>query len=219
MGRNSAGSWMTVVGVVGDVRHLGPAAPVRPEIYQPIGQASFTSMAFAVRSDVDAATMMPAIRAAIARRDPAQPLSKLSTMDDHIARALVRPHFMSTLISSFAVLALSLSIVGIYGVLSQAVAARTREFAIRAALGAQPRDVLRLVLVKVGWLSAAGVAAGLALSVGLTRVLQGWLHGVAATDALTYAVVVALLVLSAFVAALVPAARALRIDGTLALRS
>jgi putative ABC transport system permease protein len=162
---------MTVVGVVADVRHHGPASPPRPEIYQPLGQASFTSMAFVVRTDGDAAAIAPALRAAVARRDPMQPISRVSTMDEHIARALSRPHFMSTLIGSFAVLALLLAVVGIYGVMA------------------------------------------------LTRVLAGQLFGVTPTDPLTYTAVAALLIGVTLLAGAIPAARATRIDPTLAMRS
>ena len=179
IGRNSAAPWMTVVGLVADIRHLGPATAPRPEIYQPFTQNSFTSMAFVVRTAGDPTTLVPALRSAVARLDPAQPISRVSTMDEHIARSLSRPHFMSTLTTAFGGLALLLSVVGIYGVMAYSVAQRTREIAIRSALGAQQRDVLALVLVKAWWLSVAGVAAGLVASAGLTRVLSGQLFGVA----------------------------------------
>jgi ABC-type antimicrobial peptide transport system permease subunit len=210
---------MTVVGVVADVRHLGPASPPRPEIYQPLGQASFTSMAFVVRIDGDAAAVVPALRAAVARRDPMQPISRVSTMDEHITRALSRPHFMSTLIGAFAALALMLAVVGIYGVMAYAVVQRTREIAIRCALGARPADVMRMVLVKACWLAAGGVASGVAASIALSRILAGQLFGVAPTDPLTYSAVAALLIGVTLLAGAIPAARAARIDPTLAMRS
>jgi putative ABC transport system permease protein len=219
LGQNPSSPWRTVVGVVSDVRHRGPASPPRPEIYQPLGQASFTSMAFAVRSAVPAAAIVPALRAAVARRDPRQPISRVSTMDEHITRAVSRPHFMSTLIGSFAVLALLLAVVGIYGVMAYAVAQRTREIAIRCALGARPGDVIRMVLVKACWLGASGVAAGIGASMALTRVLAGQLFGVSPTDPLTYSSVAALLIAVTLLAGAIPAARATRIDPTLAMRS
>jgi putative ABC transport system permease protein len=218
-GQDPSNPWRTVVGVVSDIRHLGPASPPRPEIYQPLGQVSFTSMAFVVRTEGNAAAVVPALRAAVARRDPLQPISRVSTMDEHIARALSRPHFLSTLIGSFAALALMLAVVGIYGVMAYAVVQRTREIAIRCALGARPADVVRMVLVKACWLAAGGVASGVAASIALGRVLAGQLFGVAPTDPLTYTTVAALLVGVTLVAGAIPAARATRIDPTLAMKS
>ena len=218
LGRDDAAAWMTVIGVVSDIRHLGPAAPPRPELYQPIAQRPFSFMAFVVRTEEDPASMTPGLRAAVARLDPTQPIARVSTMSQHIARSLARPHFMSTLIAAFGLLALTLSIVGIYGVISYSVTQRTREIAIRSALGAQRGDVLRLVLAKAIWLAAIGVAAGLAVSTMLTRVLSGQLFGVTATDPLTYVSVVGLLAAVALLAGALPAARAARIDGTAALR-
>jgi ABC-type antimicrobial peptide transport system permease subunit len=167
-------------------------------------------MAFVVRTTGDPRTIVPALRSAVARLDPAQPISRVSTMDEHVARSLSRPHFMSTLTAAFGRLALLLSIVGIYGVMAYSVAQRTREIAIRSALGARPRDVLRLVLVKALRLSVAGVIAGLAGAAGLTRLLSGQLYGVAAADPVTYVVVATVLVAVALLAGAIPAARAAR---------
>ena len=143
LGRNPADPWMTVVGLVADIRHLGPATPPRAEIYQPFTQNSFTSMAFVVRTAGDPRTpalhIVPSLRSAVARLDPAQPISRVSTMGEHLAKSLSRPHFMSTLTAAFGSVALLLSIVGIYGVMAYSVAQRTREIAIRSALGARQR--------------------------------------------------------------------------------
>ncbi len=218
LGRDGSNPWMTVVGVVGDIRHLGPATPPRPEICQPFTQNSFSSMAFVVRTATDPRTLVPSLRAAVQRLDAAQPISRVTTMDEHIARSLSRPQFMSTLISAFGALALVLSIVGIYGVMAYSVAQRTREFAIRSALGARRQDVLRLVLLKAIWLAAAGVTVGLAASAALTGVLSGQLFGVTPTDPATYVAVIALLVGVALAAGAIPAARAMRIDATTALK-
>ena len=126
---------------------------------------------------------------------------------------------MSTLIASFAGLALALAVIGIYGVMAYAVVQRTREIAIRSALGARPRDLLAMVLVKAGCLAGAGVLAGMAASLAFTRVLSGQLYGVEATDPLTYGLVAAVLIAVTLLAAAIPAARAARIDATLAMRS
>jgi putative ABC transport system permease protein len=218
LGRDAAAAWLTVIGMVADIRHMGPASPPRPELYQPVAQRPFSFMAFVVRTEQDPRSLVPSLRAAIARLDPAQPISRVSTMSEHIERSLSRPHFMSTLIAAFGVLALTLSIVGIYSVMAYSVTQRTREIAIRTALGARRGDVLRLVLTKAVWLSAAGVTVGLLASSMLTRVLVGQLFGVTATDPLTYLSAVALLVVVALLAGAIPAARAARIEPTKALR-
>ena len=215
---SGTGDWITVVGLVSDIRHLGPGAPPRAEFYRPHSQLSFSFMAFVVRTQGAPEAMVPSIRAAITELDPAQPMSGVNTMDGHLATALARPKFMSTLIGSFGALALLLSAVGVYGVMAYSVTQRTREIAIRTALGASSANVLRLVIGKAMWLAVFGVIAGLAGSSALSRVLSGLLFGIGAADAVTYAVVVALLSTVALAAAALPAWRATRIPGAQVLR-
>jgi putative ABC transport system permease protein len=212
------GDWMTVVGLVSDVRHLGPATPPRPEFYRPHSQLSFSFMAFVVRTSGAPEAMVPAIRSAILAIDPSQPMSGINTMEQHLATALARPRFMSTLVAGFGALALLLSTVGVYGVMAYSVAQRTREIAIRTALGASSRNVLKLVIGKAVWLAVSGVAAGLAASTALSRVLRGLLHGIGAGDPVTYAGVVLVLVAVALSAAALPAWRATRIQAARVLR-
>ena len=213
------GPWLTVVALVNDMRHRGPSAAPRPEFYQPLAQQPFSSMAFVVRAAGDPGKLVPSIRREVASLDPALAVSKVATMDEHVERALSSPRFMSTLIAAFGALALALAIVGIYGVMSYAVTERTRELAIRSALGARRADVLALVVGKALALSAAGVAAGLLASVLLSRTLSGLLFGVGAIDAATLTGASVLLLVVAVLAAAVPAARAMRIDGSQVLRS
>jgi putative ABC transport system permease protein len=215
---SGAGDWLTVVGVVSDIRHLGPATPPRPEFYQPYTQRSFPFMAFVVRTAGPPTALVPSIRAAVTNLDPAQPISGVSTMEQHIATALSRPRFMSTLIGCFGFLALVLSTVGVYGVMAFSVAQRTREIAIRTALGATGRDVTRLVVSKASRLAAGGVAGGLVASAALSGVLQGLLFGVTAADPATYAAVVGLLTTVALTAAAIPAWRATRIPAATVLK-
>jgi putative ABC transport system permease protein len=210
--------WMTVVGLVSDIRHQGPATPPRPEFYRPHSQLSFSFMAFVVRTQGPPEAAVTAIRAAITSLDPGQPMSGVNTMDEHLATALARPRFMSTLVAAFGALALLLSTVGVYGVMAYSVAQRTREIAIRTALGASSRNVLGLVLGKAAWLAVFGVAAGLAGSLTLSRALSGLLFGVTAADPGTYVGVVGLLAAVALMAAALPAWRATRIPGAQALR-
>jgi predicted permease len=213
------GEWMTVVGIVRDIRHLGPATPPRPEFYQPHSQRSFPFMSFVVRTNVPPQQLVPAIRAAVTSLDPTQPISDVNTMEEHIARALARPRVLSVLIASFGALALVLAVVGIYGVMAYAVAQRTQEIAIRAALGASAAEIVRMVLRKAAWLAASGVVCGLMLTAVSTRALAGLLFDITPTDAPTYTVVVAMLAIVALLAAAIPAFRAARIDGARALRS
>jgi putative ABC transport system permease protein len=218
IGRTDA-AWMTVVGVVGDIRHMGPGTPPRPEVYQPHSQSSFPFMAFVVRTEGPPAPLVPSIRGAITRLDSAQPISGVKTMEEHIAQALSRPKVLSTLVAGFGALALSLALVGVYGVMAYSVAQRTREIAIRSALGAPAREVMRMILAKAVFLAAAGVACGLLLAIAASRALGGMLFEVTPTDASTYAIVVVVLTSVSLLAAAIPARRATRIDGAQVLRS
>lgn len=212
------GEWMTIVGVVGDIRHLGPAVPPRPELYQPSAQRSFPFMAFVVRTAGDPYAAMPTIRRAAAELDPALPLANVKTMDEHIARALARPRFISTLVTAFGALALTLSVIGIYGVMSWSVTDRRREFAIRLALGVRGPALLADVLRKALVLTCAGIAIGLAGARAATGILAGLLYGVEATDGRAFAATAFALGLIALAACYIPARRALRVDPATLLR-
>jgi putative ABC transport system permease protein len=215
---NPSDPWMTVVGLVADIRHLGPATPPRPEFYQPFTANSFSFMAFVLRTNVEPLSVVPSIRTAIMGLDPTQPISGVQTMEEHLANSLSRPKFMSTLTASFGALALMLSVIGIYGVMTYSVTQRTRELAVRIALGADRRDVMGLVLSKTLRLAIAGVVVGVLAAVGLTRVLSGQLFGVEATDPVTFGAGAILLVVVALLAGAVPALKATRIDGARVLR-
>jgi putative ABC transport system permease protein len=211
--------WMTIVGVVGDIRHRGPASPPRVEFYVPYTQRSFSFMAFVVRIEQDPVGVIKPIRSEIARLDPTQPVSLVATMDEHLARSLSRPRFMSTLVAMFGLVALVLSVVGIYGVMAYSVTQRTREIAIRMALGARAGTVVTMILSRTMWLAAAGVAAGLAGAAAATRVLSGLLFGVDAGDVTIFAAAASVLAIAALLAGAVPALRATRVTGAAALRS
>jgi putative ABC transport system permease protein len=211
--------WMTVVGVASDIRHLGPATPPRPEFYQPHSQNSFPFMAFVVRTAVAPSGLVAAIRSAVTSLDAAQPISGVNTMEAHVAKALSRPRLLSGLVTAFGALALLLAVVGIYGVMAYAVGQRTREIAIRTALGASPREVIRMVLARAVWLAAFGVLSGLALSMAGSRALAGLLFHITPTDVPTYAIVVVLLTAVALAASAIPAIGATRITGSEVLRS
>ena len=219
IGRNPAAPWMTVIGIVSDIRHLGPATAPRPEIYEVHTQSPFSFMAFVVRTSSDPRAFVPSIRAAVTGLDPAQPISGVRTMDEHLARSLARPRFMSVLTAAFGALALVLAVVGLYGLMAHSVTQRTRELAIRSALGARPVDVMRLVLGKALSLALIGVVLGTLAAMQVARLLTGMLYGVTTADPVTYTGAAALLIVVALVAGAVPSVRAARIDCTQALRN
>ena len=211
--------WMTVVGVVADIRHLGPANPPRPELYQPVMQRPFSFMAFVVRTAGDPHALAGAIRASVASIDPAQPVSGMRTMDEHVSRALSRPRFLSTLVTAFGGLALSLSIVGIYGVMAHYVQQQAKDISIRLALGGSRGGVLRLMIRRGMTLVAWGVAAGVAGAFALARLLSTLLFGVSAGDPLTFSAVAVLMLGTALVACGLPAARAVAVEPAVVLRN
>ena len=217
--------WVTVVGVVGDVRHNGITDVIKEKFYVPhtqwhlsVGNA-IRSMTLVLRTDGSPAALAAPVREAIRQMDPNLPVADVRGMDDVVGSALSAPTFMSVLLSIFAALALSLSAIGIYGVLSYVVSRRTREIGIRVAIGADRARVLRMVLGSGVSLALVGIAAGLALAFAVTRLLRGLLHGVTPADPSTFAAVALALTAVAAVASLVPAWRASRVDPVVALKS
>jgi predicted permease len=214
-------NWFTIVGVVGDVKNHGIEKPIGTEFYLSLGQ-DFTrgarSLHMIARSSVPPATVVNTLRRELRALDPALPLARIRTMDQVIAAAQSRPRFLTLLLTLFAVVALVLAAVGIYGVISYSVAQRTREFGLRIALGAQRNDVLGIVLGRGLVLTVVGVGIGLAGALGLTRFLSTLLFGVTPTDPLTFFAVSVLLACVAFLACLIPARRATRVDPMVALR-
>jgi putative ABC transport system permease protein len=211
--------WMTVVGVVRDIRHLGPSSPPRPEIYQSMMQRSFPFIAFVVRTDRDPHAMAPSIRAAVSALDPNLPLSHVRTMEEHLATNLARPKFLSTLVSMFGVLAVSLALVGVYGMMAWSVTERRQEIAIRMALGARRSAMVLMVLRRALALTLAGLAVGLCAAPAAARLLSGFLYGVSATDAAALLVPCIGLPAVAVLSSLGPALRASRIEPAALVRS
>jgi putative ABC transport system permease protein len=217
--------WVTVVGVVGDVRHNGITETIKEKFYVPHTQwhrsvgNPIRSMTIVLRAQGSPADLAAPVRDAIREMDPNLPVSEVRSMDDVVSSALSTPTFMGVLLSIFAALALSLSAIGIYGVLSYVVSRRTREIGIRVAIGAARPQVLRMVLGSGVSLALIGIGAGLLLAFGVTRLLRGLLHGVTPADPSTFAAVAIALVGVAAAASLVPAWRASRVDPVLALKS
>jgi putative ABC transport system permease protein len=219
--RSSPLVWLTIVGVVGDVRASGSGREEVPAVYTPIAQESRpwkTWMAVAVRSSLPPAVLLPAIKRAVARVTPEVPVTRPRTMDDLMAAAAGGRRFNLLLLGSFAALALGLAAVGVHGVISYAVSHRIHEVGVRVALGAAPRDILRLVVGQGFALAAAGAVLGSAGALALSRFVSGMLFGVRAADPVTFGAVAALLVAVALLACYLPARRALRVDPVVALR-
>ena len=220
-GQGSAGSGdpSEVVGVVTDVRYRAiETAPV-PDVYLPLAQSYQSRMRLFVRTGLDPSALAPAIAREVRALDANLPLSELKTMDDRVADAMWRTRISAWLLSAFAALALLLTAIGIFGVMAQAVAQRTAEIGIRMALGAQPRDVLGLVLRRAAVVTAAGIVIGAGLALLLTRLLAALLYGVEPGDPATFVSVAVLLGVIALVAGYIPARRATRVDAIAALRA
>jgi predicted permease len=211
--------WITVVGVVGDIKYHGLSAKVEPEIYRPFLQAPAPDMSLVVRAAVqDPTTLAASLRHAVTSVDAMVPVSEIRTVDQLLARSVETPRLTTLLLAIFAAVALTLAAIGIYGVLSYTVSRRTREIGVRMALGARRVDVMRMVLGHALLLAVLGTVGGVAAALAVTRALDSLLFGVSATDAVTFTAVPLLLLGIAIAAAYVPASRATRVDPTTALR-
>lgn len=217
---DSPNAWLTVVGVVGDVRQTG-LHEQKLEFYVPYMQERRSFMAprdLVVRTKADPALIAAAVRKAVWAVDKDQPVSNVRTMEQVFASAISQERFQALMLGLSAALALVLACVGLYGVISYTVVQRTHEIGVRMALGAQPVDVLRLVIRQGMLLTFAGVVVGIVAGTFVTRVLTDMLFGVTPRDPLTFAGVPVLLLMVAFLACYVPARRATRIDPLAALR-
>jgi predicted permease len=207
-----------VIGVVGDVRHDGLDEPVQPTMFLPYAQHTNGSMTVVVRSSRDPATMTTALREAVRGVDAAIPVYDVSTMRERVARSILAQRLSGSMIGVFALMALVLATVGVYGLIAYTVAERRHEIGIRLALGAQGSDVRRLVVGQGMRLTLAGVVVGLAGAVAIGRGLRSMLFGVGATHMPTLLGVSAILMLVAAAASWIPARRAASTDVLGALR-
>jgi putative ABC transport system permease protein len=214
--------WLTIVGVVGNVRQESLTEGPRPAIYQPYTQITHPfflgHMNFVVRTASDPYQLSSAMRGVVREVDRDQPVMAVQTMQDVILSHTAEPRFQARLLGVFSILALLLASLGIYGVLAYSVAQRTHEIGIRMALGAQRGDVLRIVLRRTILLAATGIAVGAAGAFAVTRVLSKVLFEVKPTDPATFALVALLLAAVALAAGLIPARRATKVDPMVALR-
>ncbi len=217
--------WMTVVGIVRDVRHNGVDEIIKEKFYVPHAQFNVVSgnnasgMALVVKTNGDPLNVAAPIRAIMREMDRNLPISNVRSMDDVVATAIATPRFTGWLLVLFAVLALTLSAVGIYGVLSFLVSQRTHEIGIRLAIGADSSRVLRMILGRGLGLALIGVTVGVVAAFFLTGLIATQLHGIAPRDVATFVGVPVLLSLVALVASYIPARRAMRVDPLTALRA
>jgi putative ABC transport system permease protein len=214
----SSESWSEVVGVVANVKHDGLLMADRPHCYSPHLQLPMPFLAVAIRSQLDQTALVSSLRRAVQQIDPDMPIAAVQTMQEKMKGALATRRLTLALFNLFAVIALLLAAIGLYGVMSYGVAQRTQESGIRMALGAQTRDVLRLFVIQGMKPALVGMGIGLAAAFGLTRLMSSLLFGVSVTDPLTFALIALLLIVVALLACYFPAHRATKVDPLVALR-
>ena len=207
-----------IIGVVGDHKHLGLDVNVEPVAYWPHPELVYPGMTVVLRTKGDANAVASAAREVIRKLDPQQPIGEIATMEKLLSTSVARSRFSASLLTVFSIVALIMAAVGIYGVMSYSVLQRTHEIGVRMALGAQRFDVLKLVVKRGVVLALIGVAAGLAASFALTRLIATMLFEVTTTDTVTFAAVSVGLFLVTLIACYVPARRATRVDPLKALR-
>jgi len=209
-----------IVGVVGDTHTAGLEIEPKPEIF--VSHASSigypNSMTYFVRTATDPITLLPAVKEKIREVNREQAFSSVATIDQLVARSLNQRRFNLLLLASFAVLALILAGVGLYGLISFMTAQRTSEIGIRMAFGADRRDVLKLIIGQGMALTLAGVVIGLLASLAFTRLMQSLLFGISATDPVTFVVITFVLSAVPLLACYIPARRATKVDPMVALR-
>jgi putative ABC transport system permease protein len=214
----AGGNWMTIVGVVGDVRQSGLDFAAAPHIYVPAWQTPWLRVGLLARTAAEPSSFVSAMRHQIQTVDSNQPIYNVHTMEELIDESISLRRLNLLLLGAFAFIALALAAVGVYGVIAYAVTQRTQEIGIRMALGARSPDVLKLVLRQGLLLTLAGVAVGLLASFGLTRLMTKLLYEVSATDPLTFILIAFLLIAVALLACWFPARRATKVDPLTSLR-
>ena len=216
---DNSSDWFTIVGIVGDSRQLGLGEELPPLLYFPYEQFPLPFTTVVVRSSLPASSITPLLKTQLAAIDPDLSFGDIDPLETVVKDSVQEPRFRATLIGIFALLALILAAVGVYGLISYTVTQRTREIGIRVALGAAPKQVLLPVVREGLLLATAGIAIGLVGAVAASRALSAFLFGVAATDPLTFSAVALLLLGVALLASYVPSRRALKVDPIIALRA
>ena len=211
-------SWMSIVGVIGDVKQVSLGSIAKPEVYFPYPQAASTEMSLVVRTTNDPLSQAAAVKGQIRVIDKDLPISDAQTMEQLLAESVSGPRFNMLLLTLFAVVALVLALVGIYGVMSYSVTQRTHEIGIRVAVGAQSRDVLRMVIGQGMFMTMIGVVCGLVGAFALTRLMTSMLFGVEPSDPMTFATIAVLVIAVALLACYIPGRQATKVDPLVALR-
>ncbi|MBV9765265.1 MAG: FtsX-like permease family protein [Acidobacteriaceae bacterium] len=207
---------LTIIGLVADTRQLGPDSPTRPQLYTPA--RIFPNLFLAVRTSGDPLKLAPDIERAVFSTDPEQPVFEIHSMEGVLREWLAPRRFSMAVLTAFALLALALALVGLYGVLAYLLTLRTREIRIRVAVGAAPQHILRLVIRQGLTLTLIGLIVGITGALFLTRLMQTLIPNVSATDPATFTVVAILLIAVTLLATYLPARRAAKVDPILALR-
>jgi predicted permease len=216
--QSAADQWTTVVGVVGDMHRDGVTRDPVSEIFLPLSQHPARGMDFVVRTSADPRSFAGAVRAAIRSADKTAPVFDVSTLEDALRDQVAPRRFQTLLLGLFASLAVILSAIGVYGLMHYSVTQRTHEIGVRMALGAEPLEVIRLVLEQGGKIALLGILIGVIGALSIERVLSSLLFGVTATDPVTFALATLLLCLVALAACYIPARRAANVDPMVALR-
>jgi putative ABC transport system permease protein len=204
--------------VVSDVKFNALNIASSEEIYLPLEQVPWPSTTLIVNSRGDSQALVSGVRTKIAEIDPNLPVTNIASMDSIVAASVAQPRVLSQFVGVFAGFALLLAAIGIYGVMAYSVAARTQEMGIRMSLGAEPRDIVRLVVGQGMRLAFLGVAIGIAASLVLTRLISTLLFGVSTTDPVEFSLAATVIVTTALIACYLPARRATRVDPIVVLR-
>lgn len=217
-GPGATGPWTTIIGVIGDIKHGGLEELPQPEMYISYLQAAPVGPFIVLRTTGDPAAMAETVRAEVRAVDKNAPIYDMRTMEALRSDSISTRRFVLLIVGAFGVLALGLAAIGVYGVMSLIVSERTREVGVRLALGAEPSQLLKMIVGQAAKLAAIGVAIGIAVALPMAPLLDSQLYGVQSFDPMTFIIVPIVLVMIAALAAVVPARKAMRIDPLAALR-
>jgi putative ABC transport system permease protein len=215
---NSTKPWATIVGVVADTRYDWNDREDYPMVYFPYQQEPRQFSFIVVRAEGDPRVLIPPIRAGIQAVDPDQPIYEIKTLDRVISESVVGLSYVAVIMGILGLIAMVLAAMGVYGIMAYAVVERTHEIGVRLALGAQPREIMRLILSRGTFLLALGIAIGLPVAYALARLLASLLFGVSASDAGIFSLITIFLAGVSIAACYIPAYRAMNVDPMIALR-